>query len=206
MNMIRAIFFDFDGVLTLNERGSTVTIGVIQKANPDVSASTIQDCYYKFHHQMLRGEVTHFQVWNNYCKCIGKDISPDILYEAFSETPINEDMMQLASELSTAYRLGILTDNAADRMEFLIQKHGLGTLFDPIVISAKVGVLKNDAELFEHVLKSCGHEPEECIFIDNQERNLVVPARLGFKTYLFSPRQNDISGLKRRLAEWSVTI
>lgn len=47
--MIKAIFFDFDGVLTLNERGSTVTIKTIQEANPDLSAEKIQDCYYRFH-------------------------------------------------------------------------------------------------------------------------------------------------------------
>ena len=36
--MTDVVFFDFDGVLTLEARGSTVTIRAIQKARPDLSA------------------------------------------------------------------------------------------------------------------------------------------------------------------------
>jgi putative hydrolase of the HAD superfamily len=87
-------------------------------------------------------------------------------------------------------------------MKPLIDKHGLDLLFDPIVISAEVGALKTDALIFERALG--GYEPEGCVFIDNQERNLTVPAKLGFKTYLFDPKQNDIPKLKSQLIEWGV--
>jgi FMN phosphatase YigB (HAD superfamily) len=204
--MIRAIFFDFDGVLTLDERGSTTTIQVIQESAPDLSAAKVQHCYYRFHHKLLLGEKNHLDIWSDYCKCIGKDVDPVVLKEAFSRTPMNKDMIQLASGLATDYRVGIITDNAKDRMAFLIGEHGLAELFAPIVVSAHVGKLKDDIELFEVALQLSGHGPEESIFIDNQERNLVVPARLGFKTYLFDPTHNDIPRLRSQLAQWGIRV
>jgi putative hydrolase of the HAD superfamily len=104
------------------------------------------------------------------------------------------------------YHAGIITDNAADRMAVLIDEHGLDTLFDPIVISAEVGKMKDEAGLFENALRRSGHRPEECVFIDNQEKNLAVPAALGFKTCFFDTKQNDIQGLKSQLAQWGVRV
>lgn len=202
--MVEAIFFDFDGVLTLNERGSAVTIRVIQKANPDLSAEKIKDCYYRFHRQLLLGETDHYGIWDDYCKCVGGDIASDILPEAFLATPMNAGMLDLAVELATRYQLGIITANATERMTPLVEKHGLDLLFDPIVISAEVRALKTDALIFEQALGS--HKPEECVFIDNQERNLTVPAGLGIKTYLFDPKQNDIPKLKSQLVEWGFQV
>jgi putative hydrolase of the HAD superfamily len=202
--MIKAIFFDFDGVLTHNKRGSTTTIEVIQESNPALAASKIQECYYHFHPELLLGVKNHSDIWNDFCNCIGQEIHRDILQEAFSRTPMNDDMMRLASELAANYRLGIITDNAADRMAFLIGKHGLDTLFNPIVISAAVGKRKDNAELFEYALRLIGHEAGACVFIDNQERNLIVPAALGFKTCFFDTQQNDIQKLKAQLAQWDI--
>ena len=202
--MVEAIFFDFDGVLTLNERGSAVTIRVIQKANPDLSAEKIRDCYYRFHRQLLLGEGDHYGIWHDYCKCVGGDIAPAVLTEAFLATPMNAGMLDLAAELAARYQLGIITANATERVTPLVDKHRLNLLFDPIVISAEVGVLKTDALIFESALGN--RKPEECVIIDNQDRNLTVPARLGFKTSLFDPKQNDIPKLKNQLVEWGVQI
>ncbi|MCP4610084.1 MAG: HAD hydrolase-like protein [Planctomycetes bacterium] len=201
---IRAIFFDFDGVLTLNERGSTVTIRVIQEANPDLSARGIKDSYYEFHHQLLLGEKDHYGIWGEFCRCVGGNIDSHILTKAFLATRMNAGMIELASELTTNYRLGIITANAVERMAPLVDKYELASLFDPIVISAEVGALKIDALIFENALG--GQRPEECVFIDNQEKNLVAPATLGFKTYLFDPKQNDIPRLRSQLVEWGIEI
>lgn len=201
---ISRVFFDFDGVLTLNALGSTVTIRTIQDANSDVNATKIEHCYYRFHQRMLLGEINHYDIWDDYCKCIGKDISSDVLTEAFLATPINTKMMNLAFELSRNYRLGIVTANAIERLAALIYKYGLDKLFDPIVISAEIGGLKTKALIFESALG--GESPNECVFIDNQENNLSVPAKLGFKTYLFDPKENDISELIGQLVKWGIKL
>lgn len=200
--MIGAIFFDFDGVLTLNERGSTVTIQAIQESNPDVPAERIRECYYKFTRQLLLGEKDHRSIWKDFCECIGKDADAQVLEYAFSKTPLNEGMIRLASELAPNYRLGIITENALDRMTFLIRKHVLDALFDPIVISARVGKLKDDPGLFEHAVRLVGQKPGDCAFVDNQEKNLTAAEAIGLKTCLFDPKQNDVQRLRSRLSMW----
>jgi putative hydrolase of the HAD superfamily len=201
---ISTVFFDFDGVLTLNERGSTITIRTIRDSNPDVAATKVEDCYYRFHHQLLLGEKDHYDIWDDYCRCIGKIISSDLLTEAFLATPMNTRMIELASELARKYQLGIITANATERMAVVVDEHGLDSLFDPIVISAEVGALKTNTLIFENALERS--KPEECVFIDNQEKNLAVPAMLGFKTFLFDPRENDIPKLRSQLVKWGIEL
>ena len=140
--MIRTIFFDFDGVLTLNERGSTTTIGVIAELSPDLSVQAVERCYYQFHHDLLLGKVTHLEIRPELCRCIGRDFDSAILHEAFARTPLNQEMLRLASALAARYHVGMITDNASDRMACLVAEHRLDALFDPIVVSAHVGKLK----------------------------------------------------------------
>jgi putative hydrolase of the HAD superfamily len=204
--MMRTIFFDFDGVLTLNERGSTTTIEVIHELNPDLPVQLIQSCYYRFHHDLLLGKVTHLGIWPDFCRCMGRDLDRAILHEAFSRTPLNQEMLRLASELAARYDVGIITDNASDRMAHLVAEHRLDALFAPIVVSAHVGKLKDAPALFEHALCMAGHRAEECGFIDNQPGNLVVPARLGFETYLYETQCHDIPRLTRQLADWGIEV
>ena len=202
--MIEALYFDFDGVLTLNERGSTITIGAIQEAYPDVPTERVSECYYRFHPRLLLGEVDHYTIWDAFCSCVGKDLAPDILTQAFLATPMNVDMLALATEVAKSHRVGIITANAAERMTPLIEAHRLDSLFNPIVISAEVGALKTDPLIFHAALGD--QRPEACVFVDNQERNLTVPTELGFKTYLFDPKQNDISALRNQLGKWGVRV
>ena len=44
------------------------------------------------------------------------------------------------------------------------------------------------------------------MFIDNQPKNLVVPARLGLKTYLYDGQQRNTPRLRSQLAEWGIEV
>jgi putative hydrolase of the HAD superfamily len=200
--MTDAVFFDFDGVLTLEARGSTVTIRAIREARPDLSAPAIEESYYRFHRQMLLGQEDHGSIWDEFCTLVGARIDRTVLTTAFLATPINAAMLDLAEELSRTCQVGIITANATDRMSTLVSEHELDRIFDPIVVSAEIGCLKTGAVIFERALGD--RSPNTCVFIDNQAKNLAVPADLGFRTYLFDPEGNDITALKKQLAEWGV--
>jgi putative hydrolase of the HAD superfamily len=198
------VYFDFDGVLTLNERGSVVTIGAIHKAHPDLDAEKVKDCYYRFHPPLLLGEVDHYTIWDAFCSCVGKNMAPDVLTQAFLATPMNIEMVDLAAKVAKSHRVGIITANAVERMTTFIEAHKLDLLFDPIVVSAEIGALKTDPLIFAKALGD--RRPEACVFIDNQAKNLAVPAELGLKTYLFDPKQNDVPALRKQLGEWGVRV
>jgi FMN phosphatase YigB (HAD superfamily) len=202
--MTDSVFFDFDGVLTLEARGSTVTIRTIREARPDLSASAIGEAYYQFHREMLLGREDHGSIWDEFCALVGAEIDQRVLTTVFLAPPVNVAMLYLAKEISRTCQVGIITANATDRMSALVDRYQLHKTFDPIVVSAEVGSLKTDAAIFERALR--GRRPNTCVFIDNQDRNLTVAADLGFKTYLFDPERNDVAALRDQLADWGVEV
>jgi hypothetical protein len=92
--MIKTIFFDFDGVITLDSKGSFTTCQNIQKHIPDVSFEHILECYRVHHPKLLLGQTTHAAIWQDFCACLGKDLDIKVLNEAFRNTPVNVKMME----------------------------------------------------------------------------------------------------------------
>lgn len=74
-------------------------------------------------------------------------------------------------------------------------------LFDPIVVSAEVGSDKTGTAIFERALGHLGVKPNESVFIDNSEDNLVAANALGMNTIHFNDQTNDLEALVRALVE-----
>ncbi len=68
--------------------------------------------------------------------------------------------------------------------------------FDGIVFSAKVGMVKPDIRIFEHILNKYSLEPSECIFVDDAECNIKGCEAVGIKGYLFD---GDVNKLRKYL-------
>jgi len=120
----------------------------------------------------------------------------------------NEEMFALCRALKGHYVLGMITDNPLERMRLMDEDMQLENLFDPIIVSADVRALKHDGTpvIFDAALQQCNCQPEEAVFIDNQQRNLSVPAAMGMQTYWYDDSLHDIAALRSALAEWGVQI
>lgn len=75
---------------------------------------------------------------------------------------------QLVEAMRRRYPLGIITnfDHSATVHE-LLMREGLGTFFDPVVISADVGWRKPRREIFRRALDLLGLEAHETVFVGN---------------------------------------
>ena len=196
--MIKAIFFDFDGVLTIDIRGSYTTSVYLAKAT-GIPKEKIISCY-RHHFPLLKTKkLSYKNFWQDFCRCIGKDIDIGLLPGAFDSTPKNEKMLELAEKLKTNYRTGIITDNTKERFDAIVKKFSLDKLFDALIVSADVGCTKREQLIFEKALLLLDVGAEECIFIDNAESNLVAPMQMGFKTIFFDCEKNDIFALVEKL-------
>jgi 2-haloacid dehalogenase len=59
-------------------------------------------------------------------------------------------------------------------------------LFDDIIISGDVKLIKPEPEIFELCLKKIGRPAGECLFIDDSEANIITARKLGFDTVHFN--------------------
>ena len=193
--MIKAIFFDYDGVLTTDKTGSITTVRFLSKAT-GIDSSILQQAIATYNEDLTLGKTTHESIWPDLCDAIGKKIDITLLRAAFESTPVNHGVFELARELKLRYHVGIITDNKADRICHLRQFQKLDDCFCPIIVSAQIGASKLQPEIFVHALAQVGIAPNEGIFIDNNRKNLLIPNSLGMRTIFHDDEKNDLVGLR----------
>jgi HAD superfamily hydrolase (TIGR01509 family) len=196
--LIKAVFFDYDGVLTTDKTGSQTTTRYLS-AVTGIELSVVQDAFRRYNEDLTLGKTTHAQVWPRICRALGQELNIRLLHDAFESTPMNSRVFSLAHQLKERYSVGIITDNKKDRIDHLKACQGLASLFDPIVVSAEVGSDKGSTEIFLLALRHAGVSPEESVFIDNNKDNLEAPHALGIKTIFHDDDKNDIPALLRSL-------
>ena len=198
--MIKAILFDFDGVLTSDRTGSVTTSRYLS-AQTGLPLEAVQSVFRRHYFGTLRGEATQREVWSAFCAETGVPSEPYLLDAAARATPMDGAMLGLARELHEKYKTGVVTDNPSERMAVCAGHFRLSELFDAIIVSGETGSRKNEPAIFEAAFAALGVRPEECVFIDNTPANLTVPGRMGVKTILFDDEKRDITALKKALAE-----
>ena len=196
--MIKAVFFDYDGVLTTDKTGSLTTTRYLSKAT-GIGLSAVRAAFSRHNSDLTLGRKTYLQIWQEVSSELGKDLDIRLLFNAFESTPVNTGMFSLARELKRKHLVGIITDNKKDRIDHLKKHQDLESLFSPIVVSAEIGVEKQSNEIFLHALHLAGVSAEEAVFIDNSKDNLVAPSALGIKTVFHDDEKNDIEALSETL-------
>lgn len=196
--MIEAIFFDFDGVLTFDKTGSQSVLRYLS-SKTGIAEDVLGREYYKYNKALLYGEITHRDMWEDFQTALGKEIPFDILRDAFRNTILDWDMIEYARELKQNYLVGLITDNKVDRMEEILTWYRLRDVFDVVSVSAQCGSGKQEKAIFERTLTALKVKPEECVFIDNTEKNLVIPGQMGMHTILFDDENRNIEQFKKEL-------
>lgn len=70
-----------------------------------------------------------------------------------------------------------------------------GTLFERVFVSAELGLLKPDAEVYRRIARELGIEPDRMVFIDNKPVNVEGATALGVTGHVFT----DAHGLREFL-------
>ena len=195
---MRAILIDFDGVLTIDKYGSDSILRYLAENTP-ISIDILKKEYYKINRGLLNGEYTHKEIWSNYCTNVGYDIDFQVLIDSFINTPLDWDMISLVRELKNKYKIGMITDNKVDRITEILKYHKLTDLFDTVTISAECKCGKSDRKIFDITLETLGVKPNDCVFVDNTQKNLVVPQELEIRTILFDDEKRNIYEFKKQL-------
>lgn len=196
--MIKAILFDFDGVLTIDKTGSTSILNYLA-SHSGINIKTLKDHYYKYNDGLLYGEYTHRDIWDNFCKDIGVKLDFSLMHESFIHTPLDNDMISLVKELKKSYKIGMVTDNKKDRIDDIMDYFNLLSYFDVVSISAEYKSGKDEKDIFKGTIEKLNVDYDECVFIDNSKKNLIIPQKCGMKTILFNDEVRSIESFRQEL-------
>ena len=75
---------------------------------------------------------------------------------------------------------------------------GLDKHFDVFIVSAEVGVMKPDPEIFNLFAERLGVTLPELVFIDDSKRSLSAAVECGFEPVLFESYEQLVQSLNKR--------
>jgi epoxide hydrolase-like predicted phosphatase len=199
-DVIRAIFFDFGGVILegfdgVDHAGIEAEFGLEEKS--------------------LRRWVYRDSRWNDYQigKCTMEDWHDSIrtamasgglgerteeLLKRFVEAErlVNHDMVGLIKRLHGRYTLGIISNTVPGMMERLRRLLDFVDLFDIVVGSGDVGIAKPDTRIFHHAMKLAKVEPEQAVFTDDRSDFAEVAQRIGMHGFHFTGYERFVKDLQ----------
>lgn len=112
---------------------------------------------------------------------------------------IDEDLVALIRELrAEGTKVGLMSNNSL-RLTDIMTEHGLDDLFDEVVISAEIGVMKPAPEAFQAILDKLGVSAPESVFIDDYAQNIDGARAIGMHAIHFTPSIDMRAEIRRFL-------
>lgn len=184
--MIRGIIFDCFGVLAQGSLSyfSSITPPEHQQALHDVNG------------QADLGLLSHQEYIEAVSRLAG--VPESRVERAFAEKHIlDEALMNYARSLKPEYKIAMLSNVGYDVINRMFTAEQLGELFDAVVLSAEVGMVKPNPKIFELTATRLGLLPEECIMIDDIAANVDGAIQAGMQGVTYT----SIDQLKRAITE-----
>jgi epoxide hydrolase-like predicted phosphatase len=152
------------------------------------------------------GDLSYEEYWKRVGAMLGL-ASPretaDFRREYFSADRVDQELVQLIEELRPRYKIGLLS-NAPDKLDTWLENDwGIAHLFDAVVYSGKVGMVKPDPRIYQLILERLEVQPAEALFVDDYPRNIDAALALGMAAVRFTSTEALKSDLHRYLA-WEI--
>ena len=188
--MTKNIIFDFGRVLVHFEEADLTAAYISDKADIELATPIIFDRLYwdKADAGTMRAE----EIKRAFCKRLPKRLheSASLLYDNWYTLlqPIAgmpEIVRDLKKQGCKLYLLSNIDEEFADNYARNDTVNRLFSMFDGLVFSAKVKMVKPQKEIFNFLLNTYGLNPQDCTFIDDSPKNLAAAESLGIKTYRF---------------------
>jgi 2-haloacid dehalogenase len=104
--------------------------------------------------------------------------------------PIEGTVAILKRLKKAEYPLYALTNFSAETFPLMRRRYDFLQLFEYILVSGEVGLVKPDPAIYRLMLEKIGRPAEECLFIDDSLKNITAAQQLGFDVIHFqSPAQ-----------------
>lgn len=178
--MIKAVFFDYGGVLS--QGGQSVGRDIAEILN-----IPHEELHFKDLHELFRrGKISTKEFFDTINKRHNGD---GTLQEKLLSRPNFYQKQQKLYDMAQILRShGIKTailSNVYKPAATLLRQKGLYDDFDPVLLSCEVGLAKPDQEFYQIAIDSVGLVAGECLLIDDQDKCLGPAEVFGLKTIKF---------------------
>jgi epoxide hydrolase-like predicted phosphatase len=197
--MLKAVIFDVGGVLIRTQ----------SRAGRERWASRLGLDPWEFENFVFSGEsgrlaqlgqrssAEHWQWLRTHFRLSEGDLG-EMRRDFFAGDVLNEPLVAHIERLRQAgYRTGLLSNFMDEARQLWREVYPFINLFDGIVISCEIGLMKPEPQVYLLAAESVGVKPEEALFIDDFIENIEGAQRVGMQALHFQEPET----LQQQLAE-----
>ncbi|MGD8456836.1 MAG: HAD family phosphatase [Anaerolineales bacterium] len=188
---IHAILWDIGGVL---ERTEDLTPR--QKVAERLGIKIPDLIHLFFGHtddfRVQLGEITPEEHWENVRRQLdlGESEMTAVRNDFFAGDRLDMDLIDFIRELKHEYCTAVVSNYMSGLRDRIMNEWDIGDAFHHLIISAEVGMMKPQPEIYQFALETLGFAPEETVFIDDFTENVEGAQAVGIHGILFtSPEQ-----------------
>lgn len=186
--MIKAIIFDCYGVLIADDL--KMRIEAVDRVNPKAGLAL---------HDLLRaidrGMVSQQESITQMGELMGVD--PQELKRSIDSSLVkNTKLTAYIRTLKPNYKVALLSNvRGRSRLEELFDHGELDELFDAVVASGDLGIIKPEPGIYEYAVEQLGVSTQECVMIDDNQRFCDGAEAVGMRSILFKDTDQAIGDL-----------
>lgn len=190
--MVKAIIFDCFGVLIGKGFEHTYRLA---GGNPEQDEEFIELKLYEANFGAISDADFHQAMADKIG--IGIDRWHAAVQEA--EQP-DQTLLDYIEQLRPKYKTAILSNANHGTLERKFGAEVLNRYFDAVAVSADIGMIKPDPQIYEYVASQLDAELHECLFIDDRELFVDQARELGMQAVLYQTLPQTLGELKAILA------
>jgi len=94
---------------------------------------------------------------------------------------MDHEVIGLARRLRSTHKVGVLSNTTLMLEEEVLSPNGILDMWDVVINSARVGIAKPDAGIYRAAAEAVGLPPQACVHIDDLENNVRGAEEAGFR-------------------------
>ncbi len=112
----------------------------------------------------------------------------------------NQGLLDYSQSLRHSYRVGMLSNIGIDGMNSFFKVEERAQLFDAVVLSSEVRLVKPDPRIYELMATQLGLLPEECVMIDDVAANIEGAKMAGMQGVVYQSNEQTARDVEQLLA------
>lgn len=143
--------------------------------------------------KLLDGKINSNEFWVRFSLRYGKKVKEELFGKFFNPGTIQETK-DIIKQLKSNSRV-VCGTNTIDSHYYYLLNQGNYDIFDVVYASNLIGISKPDPDFYRYILKKEGIKPENTIFVDDSEENILSAQKIGINSIIFT----DFESLKEQI-------
>ncbi len=144
------------------------------------------------------GQATDDDVWDSVAAALQLDPTTrdQLRREYFAHDKIDAALMEFIRGLRRHVRVGMITNAWPGVRRYLETEFQIADAFDPLIVSAEVGIAKPDPRIYQLALERIGVDASAAVFVDDSEANVIGARWAGMQAVQFSSTPQVIAAVR----------